>query len=63
MKEEIKSMIQSIESGNTVQAEKHFMSVLASKVTDQLSAMKVEVGMNMFKPQSATIETDTPKEE
>ena len=51
--EQVKDLIDNIANGNYTESEDSFNSIMASKVSDKLDAMKIDVAKNMFKEQPA----------
>lgn len=50
---DVKNLIDNIANGNYTESEDSFNSIMASKVSDKLDAMKIDVAKNMFKEQPA----------
>lgn len=50
---DIETMVQAIADGKYSEADDAFQSVMASKVSDRLDAMKVDVAQNMFRSESS----------
>lgn len=50
---DVKNLIDNIANGNYTESEDAFNSIMASKVSDKLDAMKIDVAKNMFKEHPA----------
>lgn len=55
---DIETLVKAVADGKYSEADDAFSNVMASKVSDRLDAMKVDVAQNMFRNESSEVEAE-----